>query len=386
MENASNLAGDNNIVLQNIDGSNINITIQEGLPETVKKLKTELRQKIGDLSARTNKLLGDLRTKKSENQDCSSDEIKKVLRAIKANRCILFIGPEIGLGEEESQYSLHEEKYKAMSEDDFAEVTYNAKDGFFDPHNDPMFEMDMNDYYVEQFPNENKVGSQILYELAQLPFKLIVSTSPDETIRDTFRTYDKEHRFMHFEGAGTRLSDEKPDRDKPLIINLLGSAVSNGGRFIYTEKDFYEYVVDAKIPPEVKKEIQQAAHLLFIGFDLRKWQMRLLLFMLDMHSSESKSNRLLLSHISHAHVEDFLKSQFQVTHINYNYLKFAKELSAMARNHNLAKDLKETFLENQLIKLDKIVLNTSSAEDTESLNQIKVKLNEIETKLGAHVY
>ena len=254
MNNDSKVSGDNNIILQNIDSSHINITIQDGLPKEVKETKKALKSRLDTLiqTIDTSIKLAHL-TDKGEKDPDATDDIKMTLRALKANRCVLFLGPEIALAEPEAAESLHELKYKAMSEDAGSDVTYNAKEGFFEPHDDPMFEMDLNDYYNDVFPKENVVGKEILYHLAQLPFKLILSSSPDETMHEVLSFYDKDHRFLHFEGSGTRLTDEKPDLQNPVLINALGSAISNGGRFIYTDKDFYEYVIDSKFPSQINK-------------------------------------------------------------------------------------------------------------------------------------
>lgn len=385
MSNSSSVSGDNNIILQNIDSSHINITIQDGLPEEVKETKKVLKTRLDTLIQTIDARIKPAPATNKETEDTAvSADIKMTLRALRANRCVLFLGPEIALAKPEAVESLHELKYKAMSDDDMSDVRYIAEDGFFEPHEDPMFEMDMNDYYKDVFPKENVVGKEILYHLAQLPFKLILSTSPDETMHEVFSFYDKDHRFLHFEGSGTSLADEKPEVQNPVIVNALGSAISNGGRFIYTDKDFYEYVTDAKFPSEIKKEIQQAVHLLFVGFDLRKWHTRLLLFMLDMHINNQKSNRLLLSHLPHADIEQFIKDQFQVTIIKHNYLQFVRELTALAQKNNIAIDLESFFLKKQLFKLKALADRVTDAKEKIPLNEIESELSAIEEKIQAH--
>lgn len=380
----SEVLGDHNIVLQNIDSSQINITIHDGLSADVKNLKIALKNQLDALIQTIDKRLAEQKEEDPTGDDPnSSDEIKKTLRALKADRCVLFLGPEIAISPNGA--SLHDQKYQAMSDNDLTEVVYNAEDGFFEPHSDPMFEMDMNDYYCEEFQQENETGREILYHLAQLPFKLIVSSSPDETMHEMMANHDKDHRFVYFEGKGSSLPDEKPKKDKPLIINALGSAVSNGGRFIYTDKEFYEYVSDARYPAEMKKEIMQSSHLLFIGFDLRKWHTRLLLFMLDMHLTDHKSNRLLLSHIPHESIEKFLHDQFQVTHVKYDYLDFVKQLSRQAQKHELSIDLKTFFFKKQLLKLQTLSHQITDAKEMMPLQEVTKELELIKDKVGQHV-
>ncbi len=374
------VTGDSNIVLQDIDSSQINITINEGLSEEIKSQKTKLKQHIDELKQSIDQAMDAVSDETITTEP--SREVRKIVRALKADRCVLFIGPEVAL-DPESGHSLHEIKFKALSDNSGGETVYNDSDGFFEPPLDPDLEFDLLDYYKDEFPEENIIGKKTLTNLAALPFSLIVSSAPDETIAEIFKRYDKSHQFQYYEGHG--LDDLIPEKDNPLIINALGSVTSNGGQFTYTTADFYEYIMNFEFPAAVKKEIQQANHLLFIGFDLRKWHTKLILFMLEMHIKKDKSNRSLLSHIPHEEVKDFLQNQFQVTQIDEKYLEFSEQLSSEARKEGIAINLNRFFYKKQLTKLQSLSIIISDSKELAVLHDVENQLTNISKKIESHV-
>lgn len=379
MSNQTQVTGDSNIILQDIDSSQINITINDGLSDEIKSQKKQLKQQIDELKQVIDREIQAIVDDTTET-DPSSD-VRKIIRALKADRCVLFIGPGVALDSELGQ-SLHEIKFKELSNNSDGEIIYNESDGFFEPPLDSDLEFDLLDYYQDNFPKENIIGKETLTNLAELPFRLIVSSSPDETITDIFRHYDKSHQFQYYEGHG--LEDLSPEKDSPLIINALGSITSTGGQFTYTTADFYEYIMNFEFPATVKKEIQQAKHLLFIGFDLRKWHTRLILFMLEMHIKKDKSNRSLLSHIPHEKVKNFLQNQFQVTQIDEKYLEFSQQLSTEARKEGIAINLNQFFFKKQLAKLQGLSIQVSDTKEMSVLYDVENQLANISKKMDGH--
>ena len=117
---------------------------------------------------------------------------------------------------------------------------------------------------------------------------------------------------------------------------------------------------------------------------MRKWHTRLLLFMLDLHLIDQKSNRLLLSHLPHEDIEKFLKDQFRVTHIKSNYLQFARKLAELAQKEKMAIDLESFFLKKQLFKLKALADRVTDAKEKIPLNEVEVELIDIEKKIQSH--
>lgn len=228
------------------------------------------------------------------------------------------------------------------------------------------------------------IGQAILYHLSQLPFKLIVNFSPDESLRQLWEQYDKDHRFVHYQ-PGKELPDLPLDADHPpLLLNVLGSAASDGGRFLYTHADFYRYLSKARLPSQVKSEIQQAVHLLFVGFDFRRWYTRLLLFMLEFHDQKKMRHLQVNPFLFEEEIKRFLEAQFSLSSVEHDYLGFAQALSGQARAKQMATDLQRFFLKKLLFKLQALAAKITDARESVPLNQLQSELSTITQKLARH--
>ncbi len=382
--NSNSKIGDsssNNIIFQgnqqiNSGGGNIifgSVSGEDALPEEVKTKKAELRKTLKELFEElTKQQTGDNKQEDINNDKTdTTKDIQLLIRALKAERCVLFIGPEISQNAEGK--SLHDEFYKALSADDINELEYNESEGFFQPHDDPMFEVDIEEYYNDKFNKENITGKNILQKLAQLPLKLIISFAPDETMHQIYDKYDKKHEFLHYKG--TEIPDIKPETDNPVILNVLGSATSNGGKFIFTYNDFFKYLKNAKIPPEIKKEIQNAVHYVFIGFDFNRWNNRLLLFILGISDENQRSNRFLIEkEKTSEEIQSFMKKQFDISFVENDDEKFVNSVLKSAKKASLLNNLDEKFVEKQLSLIKKCSDDIVDAKKMEDLRIVEKDL------------
>jgi hypothetical protein len=117
------------------------------------------------------------------------------------------------------------------------------------------------------FHMENRKGYAILEKIARMPFSLIISAAPDNTLPLIFEQHNKKHRFVFFDG--TRQELEAPTKDDPVIFNFLGNPAHNGN-YVFTYKQFHKYInekQDVKVPGEIESKVQEAQHYLFLGFD-----------------------------------------------------------------------------------------------------------------------
>lgn len=384
MSNEIQLTGDHNIVLQDISGSDVHIVVQDGLAPEVKAKKTELKEKVQALTAQLDQQLAQLPLPGSP-PALPADlqkEVAYTLKALKTGRCVLFLGPDIALDRPDASPCLHEQQYAALMGEN-PELIYNPAEGFFEPHEDPFFELNQHQFYSEDFPQRNVIGQAILYHLSQLPFKLIVNFSPDESLRQLWERYDKDHQFAHYQ-PGKELPDLAPDADQPLLLNVLGSAVSDAGRFIYTHADFYRYLSKVRLPSQVKSEIQQAVHFLFVGFDFRRWYTRLLLFMLELHDKKKLRHLQINPFLFEEEIKRFLEAQFSLSSVEHDYLGFAQALSGQARSQQMATDLQRFFLKKQLFKLQALAAQITDARELVPLHQRQSELATITQKLARH--
>ena len=274
-----------------------------------------------------------------------------LIEAIELGQCILFVGP--GLSTDENGDSLHENFFKKISR---RKIEYNQEDGFFMPKTEKQIEVKAMNFYGNQFEEQNKTGRKILETIAQVPFSLIVSVTPDETMHSIYSDFNKKHEFIYYKPK-TKHDIEEPTLKKPVIFNMLGNCAKDG-KYIFTHKQFYDYVnknQQVKIPFEIETKIKDTAHYLFLGIDFNKWDNRLLLFALNLYENAEAFG------FSSKKPEDihsnFVMEQFNISFIDEKYEEFVNLLVAKCEEKNINKKLLETFIETTTEDISKISIN-----------------------------
>ena len=386
-DSISKITGDNNIVIQNpAAGENIIINIANDLSPDVKKQKQELSGKIKSLVGQLTELKETsakqgAETGKAEKPDSPvyrKIKWRRLVQAIKHQGCVLFIGPEISVDEKDN--SLHQLFYKQLTED-FDDIEYMEDEGFFSPGADEEILYDILDFYKEDFKEQNQIGRSILEKFARIPFSLIISLCPDDTIHHIFNDFDLKHQYLYFDG--TKQEIDMPDSDNPIIYNILGSAAETG-RYIFTHENLYNYLKnEITIPSEIKKKIHDATHFLFIGFDFNKWYNRLLLFVLDFEHKQSGADRLNIENKTIAEeFEKFIEKQFNITSVHDDYVEFIGWLIQNAREEEgLVKDLSLSFIQTNFGSLQKLSTKVSDGKKLEEL----LKINDDTDSIGRKI-
>jgi hypothetical protein len=297
------------------------------------------------------------------------------MQALQHKGCILFLGPETAVNAEGK--SLHREFYKLLTED-FDDIEYLEQEGFFTPESDEEILYDVLDYYSKDFPKQNKIGRNLLEQFAQIPFDLILSLSPDDTIHRIFEDFDLEHQFLFYNGDKQEID---PTNDTTVIYNVLGNAAENG-RYIFTHEQFYQYLNKIIIPSAIKKKIQDATHFLFIGFDFDKWYNRLLLFILDFEQKKSGGHRLIVGNKKiKEDIEKFIEKQFNITFVDNEYSKFIEWLSANAAKEGILRNLSQTFVQNNFRALKNISIRVTDDDKLEELVKTEAQTAAIGQKI-----
>jgi len=382
-ENTSNIQGDGNLVLQDINAGDITINIASNLDPDVKQKKESLKKVVNGLVEELTQLKAQMpqATQVGEFEPPDDEEYAKIkwrrlIQALRHKGCILFLGPEISIDAQGN--SLHREFYKEIAED-FDEIEFIENEGFFSPESDEEILYDMLDFYSKDFPKKNKIGRSLLEEFAQIPFDLIISLCPDDTMHRIYDDFAINHNFLAYDGTKQELNNT--DDEIPVIYNILGNAASNG-RYIFTHENFYQYLNKVAIPSEIKKKIQDATHFLFVGFDFDKWYNRLLLFILDLEQSKGGGNRLIVGNKKiKVDIEKFIEKQFNITFINDEYKKFAEWLSLNAGEAEIARNLNATFVQNNFIALKNFSIKVSDEDKLEDLVKIEEQAKAIGDKI-----
>lgn len=381
--NTSNITGDKNVVLQDITARDVIINIANDLPPDVKLKKQSLKAMVDtmveDLSQLSQQYAADPAPagefEPPDDPAYASVKWRKLMQALRHDGCVLFIGPEISVDGQGS--SLHRSFYKELTED-FDDIEYIENEGFFTPDADEEILYDVLDYYSKVFPGKNQSGRQLLEQLAQVPFNLIISLCPDDTIQQIYNDYDLDHIFLAHDGTRQQVDEV----EVPIIYNILGNAASNG-RYIFTHENFYHYLSKVSIPAGIKKRIQDATHLLFIGFDFDKWYNRLLLFILDFEQKKGGGSRMIVGNKTIRHdIELFIEKQFNITFVDNAFASFVQWLAQNAAQEGILRNLNQTFLQNNFRKLQTISNKISDEDKLEELAAIEAQAVSVGQKIA----
>ena len=272
-------------------------------------------------------------------------DYRKLIRAIKNEGCVLFIGPEIA--KNDAGESLHKNFYKSLEQKYKGEITFNQAEGLF-MFNEPDAKTDLI-YDLKEFYEKNAFSEAVFKQLAKIPFHLIISATPDDTLSKVFRDFNIEHESAFFERS--KKTCIQPKKDKPLLYYVLGLATK--GNYILTQDDFYEYiklVVGQNIlPKEIVDTLFNATHFVFIGFEFDKWYIRLLMHILDFHvKKDGKTVQAIKPEEVNYAFQTLIEKQFNVTFIENNYTEFVE---------TLYKKVEEEGILRQLLSRDELVLN-----------------------------
>ncbi len=141
-------------------------------------------------------------------------------------------------------------------------------------------------YDIKQLINGYPRDINPLYaSLAKMPFYIIVTTTPDDSMHRALKQEGKYPIPYNFNFRRSQTFDIDFDQitsETPLVISLFGSVEARQeDSMVLTEEDNMDFIKNiftgiSKIPTGLLKELQYLKAYLFLGFNLDNWQLRLL--------------------------------------------------------------------------------------------------------------
>ena len=349
-----------------------------GLPTEVRAAKQQIAQKVAELKHLA-LLLQEGETNANETAEdetvFAETDFDQLLLAIENGDCVLFLGPELALDDEGR--SLHEKYFESLAD---KTLFYDKNDGFFHPGNISKMRNSPPKFYENDFPQLNKLGNSVLRKLAQIPFRVIVSYCPDDSMSRIFKKFNIEHTFWEYNASEIT---EDIDWSKPFIYNALGNLAKKGGKYILTYEDFDKYIranQSFKIPVALENRIKDATQFIFLGFDFNKWYFRLLLFLFDFQ----KGSKLLAFERKgkiEPNYQSFMNKQFSICFENSRYDAFADMLLCKSRQVGLCKPLTRSFVESILEELETIRIKSIDNQKLELLLELNNRCEILEQKM-----
>lgn len=238
----------------------------------------------------------------SAQSDAERRELRPLVERIKRGDCVLVLGPRVairandpqrrpldellaeellaGLGTEQSESALSRTNLRRA-----ADLYYRLRQDRED------LELAVQEFYAR----EGAATTDFHRNLAQLPFRLCVSASPDSFMLKAFEEAGKSPQAGYYgfkQAANAKLLSPTPDR--PLVYHLFGHH-EDPSSLVLTEGDLIEFLVSIvrgapPVPDEVRSILAEpAASFLFLGFGFHNWYLRVLLQVMNVYGHRSKA-------------------------------------------------------------------------------------------------
>jgi len=259
----------------------------------------------------------------------------RLLKALKNKGTVLFIGPDVE--KDEKGDAVFPSFCQKMLNDYEGEVEID-KDGFFffvEPEAKSDVEYDMKEYY-----EKHDFGIDLYRKIAAIPFHLIISLSPDDSIHNVFSDNGVKHQFAYYTPYKTEI--EEPTSEKPLIYNLLGLATQK--KYILTQEDYFDYLKailgDDVFPRKIISELRDASNFIFLGFDFDKWYNRLILMILNFHiDKEGKTRHAIQTEKCSDLLNKLVEKQFNITFVKNHETDFIQTFSEKVEEAGMLRTL-----------------------------------------------
>jgi hypothetical protein len=146
--------------------------------------------------------------------------------------------------------------------------------------------------------------------LASLPIPVYLTTNYDDYMEKALEAQQRTARTevcrwnSQLKGRKSYLADGEPDMGQPVVFHLHGH-IEDPDSFVLTEDDYLDFMVNARryeaasdttlqvLPPKID-ELISSTSLLFLGYGLRDWNLRVLLRAL-VESADRSSQRISVS-------------------------------------------------------------------------------------------
>ncbi len=216
---------------------------------------------------------------------------QNIARNISEGSCVLFLGPSaITAKQADGSYRPLTElcanqlaKGLGLSreeEDSLTQVTSTLR--IRAQRSDTMIISDVQDFYTKA--ERDAELHPLLEQLADLPFKIIINTTPDDFFARFYATAVRDYRFdfYNFRKPGSDPLYSFGDDAAPLIYNLFGF-YKKSESLVLTYSDQLAYVnkitgvQHERLPDSLLAAFNTPRFYLFLGFDFEDWSLRVLL-------------------------------------------------------------------------------------------------------------
>jgi hypothetical protein len=266
-----------------------------------------------------------------------------ILESLENQKCILFIGSGAFNAPEGGKIEPGLSDWLGSKNPDHPSIQLHNSDGFFlfkNKKSRRRVVQEMKSFYNQSFPETEMLFSRI----ARIPFPMIYSLSPDNILARTFDVMGLDYQpDFYFHNRKATETFEKSTNHKPLIYNLLGN-IEEPNSLVLTHLDFFDYLQsvfkDNSMNEDLKDELEDMEHYIFLGLPYEKWYFQLLLRVLSLHSDKLKEiERLALKEFENSHLTKIYTNEFKIEFHPASTDEFIGELYRQCEAKNLLKTL-----------------------------------------------
>jgi hypothetical protein len=227
-------------------------------------------------------------------------ELRALGKQVKSENCVLVLGPRIAVRASDPNGPTLDEILagvlvaglikaagkKPCSLRDAAERHYNE-------YGRSRLEVEVEEFYAR----ESGTTTEFHQDLAELPFRLCISASPDSLMLTAFKNAGKHPQRDYYSFQTQRWSKKaglvSPTVDRPLVYYLFGHHEESAS-LVLREADLIDYLVqivkgEPAVPDQVRHILKDPhTSFLFLGFGFQNWYLRVLLKVLDVYGPRDK--------------------------------------------------------------------------------------------------
>ncbi len=312
---------------------------------------------------------------------------KQLLRRLERQKAVLLLGPEVPmLGQAQTrpikdalQDYVREDLKGILQDLDLQKLEYYGEDGFF--HVEDNYKSELI-YPITQFYRQLE-PAKVHEQLAELPFHLIISLSPDDLMARAMEKQGGTFTFHHYDKRkynkeeDDRILNFKPALDQRLLYNLFGS-IHNEGSLILSYDDLFEFLQrifnNYRLPDSVRETILDANLFLFIGFSYSKWYLKLLLRLLNLQEKVKTVYGMDIP--ERPELETFFVNEFDMNFTRMDTAAFVQELHQVCKEAGMLLKKTESHLKQDKIpvdlgkRLEKLVIQNKLTEALENLQTV----------------
>ncbi len=208
------------------------------------------------------------------------------LDRIKKQKCALILGPDLATS---STGKTHQEALADfLNTNSSLDSALTSEELFPFSNAQPALRLEAQ-MEVQQF-FEQLAYDELYTQLAEIPFHLIISLSPDSLMYQGLEISGRDFQYGYYrKGMNPSNIPEPPSQDKPLLYQMLGRFEEEDS-LILTYNDLFKYIKgifgNYSLPEQLQLSVNSCNYFIFLGVQYEKWYLKLLLQLLDLHEQE----------------------------------------------------------------------------------------------------